>query len=400
MSWITAARAASDLSLYFLILNVIPWHPAGGSVFAVIALCAFACGLAGQLQVHPAARYATALLPPLALLTASGLREMTLLAIPVVYTMLLIVTPKLFPEHDSYSRHMKISMPLTAVFLFSYEAVADSTPEMLICSVAYFLAGVFYTRQLRLGDNTTLRDKGRDLAAVAVVPAAAGGILGILLLGRALIRMLLGILFAPVGGILGLLAWSASFIPLATTEPPQASTLPPTELAEDMMATPIVMPSTTLWKQPRFEDFARTPMIIAGILAVIGIIVYLFFCFTRSESSRSGGRVISTAGQRITVSTEAKPQRREDSNRKKLRAVYVRYLMLLMSRGFNRLRRHTSRDVLEDTLTLAEPDAAKELRSIYIRARYHTELPVSAEDVRRAKELLQELTDTPQPDPK
>lgn len=396
MSWITAARAASDLSLYFLILNVIPWHPDGVSVFAVTALCALACGLAGQLQTRPAARYACAVLPPLALLSASGIRETVLLAIPIIYSMLLIVTPKLFPEHDSYSRHMKISLPLTAIFLLSFEAVEGSTIAMLICTVVYFLTGVFYTRQLRLGDSTDLRDKLRDFAAVGIVPAAAGAIMGLLLLGRTLIRMLLGILFAPVGGVLGFLAWSASFIPLATTEPPEASTLPPTELAEDMMATPIVMPSTTLWKQPRFEDFARTPMIIAGILAVIGIVVYLFFCFSRSESARSGGRVISTASKPITVTTEAKAARREDSNRRKIRAVYVKYLLLLLSRGFYRSRYHTSRDVLDATREQTKPDAAEELRSIYIRARYHTELPVSAEDIRRAKELLEILSREPE----
>lgn len=391
MSLLPMARLISECSLYFTVLLILPlnWSPVLLAGTAI--LCGLGCSAAQRAGERTVLRCLCALLPPLALLIPGETIQRAGMAAPVLYAELLILTGHVDAEAWLYARHVKLSAVFELLFLtVGCTLRTERAVWLLLCGNLYFIFSVYYQHQLRLGAGVSWRGKLQDLVSISILPVGSGAVCALIAggmkpIGRGVIAFtsLIG------SGLRYVVGWCTHLFPHYKIDPVKVTTVP-TEAKETMES--FVMDLDIA------EDLSRmdldTPLflglVLVGALALLGL---LFYGIHRFRMHPTAVRKESHWAEAETTIAEhpARPRAKATSNRRKVRKTYTAYLRLLQGKGMFRRLTDTSQDVLNASAEYTDPEKSRDLRNIYIRARYHTDLPVPDEDVRKAGEILREL---------
>lgn len=386
-------RAASDLLLIFGFLCLLPLELPAGMIILSVCVCSLACGLAFALRDKPVLRYGCGLFPILLLLCKPIRGEVFAYAFVIGYSEILVCSDRLFTTHWSYAKHLRFS--LFAVCFGVLIALTQSKKGMdaAACFLGYLLFGAFFLRQLRLGGGVPLRGRLADFLAVIAAPAAVM-LAGTVFAGG---EVVFSTVFLWIATIFGILFQAVIyFLVMITPSGMLPESTVPSETIAPQLTDPVeIIPPQTLPSEQATaagSDTVLYLLLLAGILflAFMGILALLRFLKKPSEHYSSERWVDDSTSFSDTEETPKKVE----SNRRKIRRIYGRYLTLMRSKGYCRQREDTSMDILAGTEDFSSDPACASLRELYIRARYCPNETVSASDVQKAKLLYKKIRDS------
>lgn len=390
---IPAARILSEFSFYYLLVRLLPLGLTRDAMLEAMAFSALALYLAGWAGKKNLLRCLCALIPPAALLLPMGMAARLCIAPAALYAAALILGNRIYPDSWVYAKHLKLSLIFDLILVsMGLSFRPGLAGEYLIFGTGYFLFGVYFQHQLRLGAGVSLGSKLRDLAFVSALPLGLDGLVALGFWGREIVAAvvrgflnLIGLVFFGFQGLLSLLIRASQPI----FSHPEYVTTPSTEpVTQEVMEETAELAQKMPWKDVEVpRNFTLMPVLV---LALIGLLIYLLTKIRKPAPP--GERTEIFAEAEGTVTDTPTPRRHRDtSNRRKVRRIYTAYLRFMESKGLFRRRSETSGELLEESAALVQTENAAALREIYIRARYRMDSPVTADDVREADRLLREI---------
>lgn len=380
-------RAASVISAWFAFVCIFPLNLPMAQVLPSIFLCSLGCGLAQQTEKRGFLRYLWVILPPLTLLLAGNALRIFLIP-PILWAEIMICTDFLYGDRWRSITAFKFSLPVVALFLIIASGLRPQRAVLsMTCGLCYFVFGNLSLRQMRMGRDYRLSGLARDLPAVLSLPALAAAAAGLLYAASALLKVI-------AIGLLEVIGWSMNFLISLFAEPvrlamnyrPDPTRRIETTAAETLATEP---PSTEPWSDTGYVVVQRVLVVFLALAAAL--LLYRLLRSLRTKMSNSETKPTESMWEEETEDiSEELPQGKSQRSlhRREIRRIYARYLRLIQERGFPRRKADTSREVLDSSEDYALHEESRALRDIYIRARYGSEDAVGAEDVKKARALL------------
>ncbi len=393
-------KVLSDLCLYFAVVGSFPKLFVREIIFLVPALlCALGAALASLLREKGLWRFAALLIPAAAYLLVTTLLEALLLAPAMLYVFLLIYNGAYSLEYydyrDSYLNLLKLlGFFILMVFAMGYfegmfGQIWDTydVTVTLFYSAVFGFSGVFLLRQLRLGADSLRRDRIRNTVEMIVVLGLILALSAAVVAAEKLIHDVISWISFAIMAVVG-------FLPMVLHEIIQWFLRDAGQAYLETMNS--TRPPLT---QPIFESFPTGngapapapedpgfPWLAAVVILAVLTVALVYLMKTMHRGSRYAEYEADTeivAGQR-----KAAVQSRR-SSRSRLRKVYRNYLRQQRKRGVRLEPQLTSRDILNRADAQTDQEAAAELRSLYLKARYADHRTVSRSDVEQARRALQ-----------
>ncbi len=341
-----------------------------------------------------------ALLPLLCLLLAENEKQTLMLAIPALYTAVVILRGKLELEYYSYRRFLIQSLILLgAVYLivncwvFLARVAGDMPPELdssviMRYGLVHLLCGVMLQRQLRLGIGYRSEGGRRQMSMLL---GAVGAVVVAFLVAEPLLRQtaaglmkyVLTALVTPVMLLVELLAWVISMF-----EQKQQPDKPTTEAAANVSGEGAIavggenMGTQVEQLQKRSIDPALAWTALVVILLVAAAVI-LYRSFQKRHAAGDPGEIM---GRIVTA-----PRRRKEpsmSNRSRVRQLYRDFLRMEKGRGMKLRISDTSEDILMRIHPATDSQSAGDLRQVYLAARYDDRKRVSRDALNAAKTAM------------
>lgn len=374
-------------------------------------LCGFGAAAACLLteQGRGRWRFILVLLPVLCFALADDAMEYLMLLPVVLYTGLIISRGMLSLEYYGFRESFRksaiiwgLSFGILCALSF-LEGAADAGAKVLAwqepleLGTCWLLSGVVLLRSLRLGETGC--DRRRLGYSLACCGGAAVGIIGA--------EWLIGLFAGPVKGglmklfsyILGLpmriYAWLISLIVTGEiTAPPTNPTAPSDGTPEETQFGGMIswIREAVELHLPAGESDAFPWWLVVLVLIVVTAAMLVMLGSFRKHTLSSFGE--NRAEQVETVTREPLREERR-SNRGRIRKYYREYLKMEQKRGLVLKKHHTSRDVLSARTRQTDASAARELRELYLIARYDESARISTEQVRKAKLALKQSRGNP-----
>lgn len=394
MNLLAALKIFCDLTLPASAASVvIPWFSLiPGNYLPAMCLCAAGVWIAALLQKRAALRFAGAV-PCLCALAYCDSRVDAVVVIPMIAYCVWIITQEAFTvSYDEYRDFFKSGAVFHgACFLFA--SVNIDWGKMMPYAVLYFVVAVFLLRNLRLGAAGSKRNMVLNFVAFAgavalglVLCVAAYTILRLLLYSAAAIYFgvmdgFLEIFREAVYFIGEILTYIVTYIAMLLYQRRNG------EIEVDGGGSGEVPPA------PRIEPNETVNTIAGTILILIAAGAVIFFARKAAKMMRK--RI--AAGRRVTMerldAIGGRHGAKVTGNRAKVRAVYRKFMGLVVERGEEIRIDHTSEDVMHLGSLVADGRACAELREVYLSARYDTTREVTGEQVKEAKNLYKKLQD-------
>lgn len=300
------------------------------------------------------------------------------------YVLLLVLEDRADTDDWVFRKHFAVAGPVAAVIFWAAFGKGTNGHWTSGLMMASLLSGVMFLRSTRLGP-ARVPQRLMDLGWTVAVPTAVLAVVGFFTVFSQQLKTLLHWILAPFAALMSLIIGAFTLIRFDPTVELEPTTEATTQAAEETIWIP---PETSILQEAIPEGGGYNLFPVVGGIAALGLVVLLIFLLARllhrTEKVRGGEETLGTFS---TFTPQQTPRQLSEANRKKIRKTYIKYLRLMGKRGYVFRARHTSRDVFERSEAYADSEAAQRLRKIYIRARYNTDLPVSAEDVKEAKAI-------------
>lgn len=405
MNIVMLLKIFSDCCICFAILASGPVSFAFPLLLPAL-LCGSAAGIATffERKGWKAVRCLCGFLPFLCLLFGKKNSQMLVLAVPAVYTTLIILRGKLELEYYSYSQFFRQSLALLGgayliVLIWEFLTTITGQPVTLLdtgvmfkYALVHVVCGIVLQRQLRLGADQISKNSRRQMAALL---GAGGAIVFGFLAAEPMLRtqvvelvkiglLALGIPIVFVielisKGISGLENGSSggngqggqgggggtgtggggALIPPATGPVQQEPSPPPTEI---------------------------DPVLIWGILVALLLLVAAVILYRSFRKHRNSMDVGENTG--IVTAQPKKKRPSTLSNRHKVRQLYRDFLRTENGHGLKLKSCDTSADVLRRIHPETDKKSAADLRQVYLSARYDDRQSISKSQVNAAKQAL------------
>ena len=346
-------------------------------------------------------RLVCGLLPMLCLLLGNDQMQRLLLAVPSLYTAIVIVRGKLELEYYSYRKFFLQSLALLVgtyvivnIWIFLSAATGNPTTQLdggviLRYGIVHLLCGIVLQRQLRLGVENNAKSNRRQ---ASMLLGAGGAVIFSFLAAEPLLRqhflgllrgalLLLGVpimliieLFAKIIELLGSAQQETQGQIVQGTTPGFSSGM-------------LVPPGATVPAEPG-ETVAKEidPMLLWGALVVVLLIIAAVILVTSFQKRRASGEIGEI---KISVVTAQKKKRDSVlSNRHKVRQFYREFLRTENGWGLKLKKSDTSADVLRRIRPETDKKSAADLRQVYLLARYDDRVSISRNQVNAAKQAL------------
>lgn len=343
-------------------------------------------------------RFLALILPLSTWVLAETTIEYLMLLPSLVYAAIVIFRGSLTLEYYTYrisfQRCCKILVGLYVVAaLFGQVEILSLTNRsvmeannLLLFGILYLLSGCILLRELRMGMDYGAQERSMGNLQMAAILGGSGAVLVGFMYAREQLQQwslqLLRILWFAVGSVIAFLGWVIEMLfgdglkaffeelnPVETTEGPTAALPEMTGTGE--YTEPVVEQGYPWW---------LAILIVAAMVVLLIILVRTFRNQTKAPSSQDVSEQVS----------EPKPQSKESrsSNRSKVRRYYRDYLKSQRKKGLRLQTNQTSQDILDGIRPDTNPEAASQLRDVYIAARYDETREVTPEQVRQAKSAL------------
>jgi len=396
MVMVHGMRILTDLSFYYAFASFVAVCYGGQYAMAGLLLQTVCFMLSAALRKNRALRLA-ALLPMAVfwLLPDVGLAD-TLLFLPPAAYLVWQVYRDMYPL--TWSRQVELFSVFWKCYagfvlsLLIFGMIAELNAASVPIAVIMLVDSVLLMRTLRHEPETYCRRRFQLMNAVSVTAVTAVAtlistefflrtclslfklfyntfILPVLLLG---VMILMYILRAVI--------WLASALNIGLPEQREEVQIQMTGMAEYLDLTDITG-----------KPVGKEILILLGVVVTVSLL-YLFFRWMnrigwRENKAAALGEIRTTAAEDASVPAVKLSHR---SPIQRVRAQYRKFLKLYLSSGGELGKSYTSKDVNEEAKQRRFlPEAASELRAIYIRARYAG--TAEPKDVSRAKELYGEL---------
>ena len=407
MNFYVFAKVFGDLCLYYGCIGALPaLFPYDFFFLWPTLVCAACTGIAAFLSGHGknAARLPFLLLAAASLMFGRTVMEWLILVPPAAYTISMILrdewTLEYFHFRDGFRKTLTV-MGIALVLVHfgvliegrsDHSHVLDST-ALLRHILMYTFCGILLQRQLRLGTDK-LGDRYLNNIQLALIAVSTGAIVAGIVLAEWFLSsrgislgQLIGQLLQMIVGV-----FLASFQQLFLVVAEMIKTAKKLQFDDssnsDVDPTP-VMPMEEM--QQLVEEVAQEPAPFPWWLAVLLLVVFaaLLILLARALGSRrSEPDRTETVSQIQPKAKEKQPSRR--SNRTRLRKVYRDFLKAEKRKGHKLMSWHTSLDIVEELKPGGDPEAAAQLRQLYLSARYDPESNVTPEQVQAAREALKQ----------
>lgn len=407
MTEVILLRSLGDLCLYFAVVGAFPLFFTHDFMLLYPALLGAAgVGVGAWLEKRGSGllKYAALLLPLSALLLADETMEYLILVPVLIYTGALLwrgiydLDYYGFREQFLNVGRVLLAFALLILAMYNLEVAMDDgkssfgASDVLLYSSIYGFAGVFTMRMLRLGSDSTQRDRlNNNLHMIAVLVL----ILALSAMTVAMENVLHEILSWLLQGIFILLAFApmliyrvmTSFVSQTQNFATTTGETGATETGETVAAVGTAGQETAEAVLPQGESFPWWIAVL--ILAVLcGIVIFLM------GSLKRGSGAAGSVGEFSDAETpEGRGWEFRRTNRSKVRKFYRSYLKLIRRKGQKLETDQTTADILERCPENTNTEAAAELRRIYLKARYDLVHPVTDREVEQAKAALKQVTD-------
>lgn len=400
MSIAILLKIFSDCCICFAILGSGPVS-FGLSLLIPGVLCGIAAGIAAFFQEKgwTIPRRLCGLLPLLCLLLAGDFHQMLVLAVPVLYTTMVILRGKLELEYYSYRRSFLQSLALLGaaylivnIWIFLAGATGDSPPELdsgviLRYGLIHLFCGIVLQRQLRLGVGYR-SDGGRQQMSMLLL--TIGMIVFAFVFAEPLLRQhaatlikfLLTVMMTPILLLVELFKWVISLFE-------RKQTVDPTEtVSVDVSGEGAVSSGGEKLEQvtkPPLENSPDPALVWLALVTVLLLIaaVVLYRSFQKRRAAGDPGEIL---GRVVAV-----PKLKKEpalSNRSKVRQLYRDFLKREKAYGMKLRLCDTSLDVLQRIHPETDSGSADALRQVYLAARYDERQNISRSQLNTAKNAL------------
>lgn len=406
MSIAMVLKVFSDCCICFAILG------SGPVSFAIpllvpALLCGITAGVAAFFQEKgwTALRRLCGLLPLLCLLLGEKPQQILILAVPALYTALVILRGKLELEYYSYRRFFLQSLGLLGaaylivnIWAFLAKVTGETMPGLdggviLRYGLVHLFCGVVLQRQLRLGVGYRSEGGRRQMSMLL---GAVGIIVFAFFAAEPLLREHAVTLMKYVGSLLlvpimlaaELLKWVIGlFERKQTVNPVESATV-------DISGEGAVNPVGGALGQTveRADAVTVDPVLVWVALAVAFLLaagVILYRSFQRQRAAGDSGEIL---GRVVVV-----PKKKKEpalSSRAKVRQLYREFLKREKGWGMKLRICDTSEDVLRRIHPETDRRSASDLRQVYLVARYDDRQSVSRSQVSKAKLAMKGLRQT------
>lgn len=341
-------------------------------------------------------------LPALCLLIGENRGQTLILAIPAIYTSLIIFMGKLELEYYSYSRFLLQSLWVLGgayVIVLTWEFLTTITGKpvtlldagvMFRYGFVHMVCGIVLQRQLRLGVDQISKSGRRQISALL---GTGGGIAFGFLVAEPFLRMqVLGLvkiallaLGVPVVFVIELISKGLNAVQqILPGKPGQTTQGSGTGAGGNAVVKPPeigVVPSDPAPEAKELDPALVWGVVVAALLIVTAVILYKSFQKERS----------AVAVGEVTGVVAASPKRKRSdriSNRYKVRQIYREFLRVENGRGLKLKKSDTSEDVLKRIHPETDKNSAEALRQVYLSARYDDRQSISRDQLNAAKQAF------------
>lgn len=402
MSILMVLKIFSDCCICFSILG------SGPITFDIpLLLPAVICGLCAGVATFfhkkewGIARWLCGLLPLFSLLFGKNSGQILLLAVPAIYTAVIIFCGKLELEYYSYSRFFKQSLFLiggtyliTNIWLFLSAATGEASilldgNVILRYGIVHLLCGIVLQRQLRLGVDYSSKSNRRQIpmllgvAAVIIVGFAAAEPS----LKKYFLELVKYALLALGVPVMLLIELISRFLALFEKEPQDVQIQTGQTHATAPGGGVAQIPNATAPGEET-EILANTtdPVYIWVAVVTVLLIVAAIILYKSFQKQLFSGNV-----RELKSAVVVPPKKKKDSvlsNRHRVRQLYREFLRTENGHGLKLKSSDTSLDVLHRIHPETDEKSAAELRQVYLAARYDDRVSVSRSQVNAAKQAL------------
>ena len=394
MSLLTALKIFCDLTLpASAAAVVIPWFSLiPGNYLPAMLCCAAGVLLAALLQKRAALRFAGAV-PCLCALSFCDSRVDAVVVIPMIVYCLWIIAQEAFTiSYDEYRDFFKTGAIFHgACFLFA--SVNVDWLGMLPYAVLYFLVAVFLLRNLRLGAAGSKRNMALNL--LTFVGALALGVVLCFVVYAALVLMrypAVAVYFAIMDGFFEIFQDVVYFVSeVFTCIAMFIASLLYGRGNGEVEVDGSGQGQGQMEAPANVEPNAMVNAIAGAVLILIVAVAVIIFARKAAKLMKkriAAGRRVST--ERIGAIGDQRGAK-VTGNRARVRAVYRKFMGLVVERGEEIRPDHTSEDVMHLGSLVADGKDCAALREVYLSARYDTTREVTGEQVKEAKSLYRKL---------
>ena len=385
MKYAISPRVTGEICLallvYFLIAPDVPrlW------MFAVFAAVILLCGLAAARSDRVIVRLLFCLPAAVLIPFAGRLDALIAMAVCWLYAAIRFASGKFAIRYWVYRREFAV---LTVFAVAGSVAAAAGLASLPVIGfgAATVLTGIFSLRVLRLGAE---EGKGWHAYSVAELLAPLGAAAGVFAL----------IWIMGAGAYNGLL-WLYNHLK-SDPEPVEQESTAGIAVSHDPFVRPAlpngqgqelmdVLSDVTESSEAVVEETEEGMppyvwLIIAGaVLVLVCLLVFLTLRRRKADAKKDAVDEDDPA----TVTRGKRGKKAVASIRKRIRTAYRAYLRYLQDRGQVIRASDTSQDVLEDSCVEGVSDAERELRQLYLDARYGSGSELQDSDALRAEELV------------
>ena len=394
MSFLVTLKILGDMALLASAASVVfPWFSQEpGNFFPAMLCCAMGIFCAAALQRRGLVRYAGVIPCVMSLFLGGGKTDLVVIVPMAAYCVFLIRGGEMELTYDSCREFFSAGVKfLGGCFVFA--SVNMDWLNMLPYGIFYLLTSIFVLRNLRLGRGITWQRMALNLVSLAGTILSGIVLCLVAYTVLALLRYPAGALyFGIVDGFLEIVRDAVyvfgeilTYIVTYFAALMYRNRGNEVDIEGSGQGEPQVKPPENV--EP--NEMVNT---IAGVILILVVAAVLIF-FARKTvkmmKSRRDGQGRRTYIQRITVGDRR--GEKVTGNRAKVRAVYRKFLRVVVDRGEDIRPDHTSEDILHLASLVADGRDCAALRDVYLSARYDTSHEVTSGQVKEAKNLYNRL---------
>lgn len=328
--------------------------------------------------------------------------QVLLLAVPAIYTCLVILRGKLELEYYSYSHFFRKALLLLGgaylvvnVLIFLSTITGESkilidSGIILKYALVHTVCGIVLQRQLRLGTDQISKSNRRQMSAIL---GAAGAIMFGFLAAEPFLRtqivelVKIGLLAlgVPIVFVLELISKVLSVMENSSSVG-NGQSVQGGGTGTGGSAAPIPPATGPVQQEPSPAPTEIDPVFVWGILAALLLLVAAVIFYKSFQKNRNSMDVGENTG--IVVAKPKKKRPSTLSNRYKVRQLYRDFLRTENGHGLKLKKSDTSADVLHRIHPDTDKESAEKLRQVYLSARYDDRQNVSKSQVNAAKQAL------------
>ncbi len=405
MKLINALKTVCDFLLLISFAAIIPSY--GSAQVLIVTVLALAFGSTLLLQSIPdntILKVLCALLPALGLFMAHSATEIVITSIIISFYVLIAVEDKIEMHYDDYKFWFAIpAVPVIVLFVvtLSYWPIRSTAT---VCAGWYLFLGVLVLRRKRIGSRATIGIKAVNLGEMAGVFAFDAVVCLVVYTIVMASKDFLVLLMTPLAMIFHFPAYVVSIITdklYLWMRPSYYHQDEKTKSLEEGWASsadPGVVPTVG---GKTGDEWAYMIIGIVMVITLVVLLIWLLYAFWKMlhyVDTETAGKDAIEGGQQEPFRLRFNRLRKRKhgpatTNNDKIRQIYADYLFFMKACGINVKRHSTSEEIMVDSLEIVEPEKARQLRELYLRARYNDAEQLSDDEVEQAREILKYITD-------